>query len=237
MRRCQILLASAQGQHTTAIARHLHCNDQTVRNAIHAFHHSGVAALQPKSCRPLTTQRAFDDLGRERLRALIHQSPRTLGKPTSLWTLEVVAQVSFAQGLTARQVSGETIRSTLLGLGVRWKRAKHWITSPDPDYLRKKHCRDRLMLLAKEQTNWALGTALEVWWSRLAQPAQHGGPEQAAPIRLQELTYSKDDPDPKALACYGLLLRQRSLQPEQMRLAFCRRSSRECHDHRVFSVV
>ena len=24
-------------------------------------------------------------------------------------------------------------------LGVRWKRAKHWITSPDPDYVRKKN--------------------------------------------------------------------------------------------------
>jgi len=237
MRRCQILLASAQGQHTPAIARHLHCDDQTVRNAIHAFHRAGVAALQPKSCRPLTTQRAFDDLGRERLRALVHQSPRTLGKPTSLWTLDLVAQVSFAQGLTQRTVSGETIRSTLLELGVRWKRAKHWITSPDPDYLRKKHCRDRLLRLTQDHATWALGTALEVWWSRLAQPAQHGWHDQDTPIRLQELTYSKDDPDPKALACYGLLLRQRSLQPEQMRLAFCRRPPDQRHDHRVFSLV
>jgi hypothetical protein len=75
MRRCQILLASAQGQHTPAIARHLHCDDQTVRNAIHAFHRSGVAALQPKSCRPLTTHRAFDELGRERLRAQVASEP------------------------------------------------------------------------------------------------------------------------------------------------------------------
>ncbi len=125
MRRCQILLASAEGQQTPAIARHLHCDDQTVRNAIHAFHRSGVAALQPKSCRPLTTPRAFNELGRERLRALVHQSPRTLGKPTSLWTLDLVAQVSVAQGLTARQVSGETSRSTLRERGVRWKRANH----------------------------------------------------------------------------------------------------------------
>src|SRR5215472_3450752 len=75
MRRCQILLASAQGLQTPAIARHLHCDDQTVRNAIHAFHRAGVAALQPKSCRPLTTHRAFDDLGRERLRAQVASEP------------------------------------------------------------------------------------------------------------------------------------------------------------------
>ena len=37
-----------------------------------------------------------------------------------------------------RRVSGETIRQALIRLGVGWKRAKTWITSPDPSYLRKK---------------------------------------------------------------------------------------------------
>jgi hypothetical protein len=72
------------------------------------------------------------------LRALLHQSPRTFGHPTSLWTLELAAAVGFEQGLTARRVSGETIRATLQRLGVRWKRAKRWLTSPDPEYARKK---------------------------------------------------------------------------------------------------
>jgi len=134
-----MLLASAAGQPTTAIARTLHCNDQTVRNAIHAFHARGLAALQPQSSRPHTTQATFDTQGRERLQALLHQSPRTVGKPTSLWTLNLAAEVSWTQGLTSRQVSGETIRATLGQMGVRWKRAKHWITSPDPAYVRKKN--------------------------------------------------------------------------------------------------
>ena len=46
--------------------------------------------------------------------------------------------MSFAQGLTATRVTGETIRATLARLGVRWRRAKAWITSPDPEYARKK---------------------------------------------------------------------------------------------------
>jgi transposase len=138
VRRCQILLASAEGQHTTAIARTLRCNDQTVRNAIHAFHQRGLAVLQPRSSRPHRTHAAFDADGRERLRALLHQSPRTFGKPTSRWTLALAAEVSFAQGFTPHQVSGETIRQALMQLGVRWKRAKHWLTSPDPAYVRKK---------------------------------------------------------------------------------------------------
>ncbi len=138
VRRCQMLLASAEGQPTTTIARTLRCNDQTVRNAIHTFNQHGLAALQPKSSRPHTTQATFDAAGRERLRALLHQSPRTFGKQTSIWTLDLAAEVCFAEGITARRVSDETIRAALAALGVRWKRAKHWITSPDPAYARKK---------------------------------------------------------------------------------------------------
>jgi hypothetical protein len=134
-----MLLASAAGQPTTAIARTLHCHDQTVRNAIHDFLARGLAALQPKSSRPHTTQATFDAPKREQLRTLLHQSPRTFGKDTSIWTLALAAEVSFVQGVTQHRVSGETIRAALAQLGVRWKRAKHWITSPDPAYARKKN--------------------------------------------------------------------------------------------------
>jgi hypothetical protein len=48
VRRCQILLASAAGQSTTTMARHLRCTDQTVRNALHAVHQRGLAPLQPQ---------------------------------------------------------------------------------------------------------------------------------------------------------------------------------------------
>jgi len=94
--------------------------------------------LAPGSRRPHTIRPAFDLPRAERLRALLHQSPRTFGKPTSLWTLDLAAEISFAQGLTPTRVSDETIRMTLRRLGVRWKRAKQWITSPDPQYARKK---------------------------------------------------------------------------------------------------
>ena len=139
VRRCQILLASAEGQSTTTIARSLHCTDQTVRNTIHAFHQRGLAALQPQSSRPHTTSALFTPGVCEALRALLHQSPRTFGKPTSRWTLALAAEVSFAEGLTPRLVSDEAIRVALRRLGVAWKRAKHWITSPDPAYARKKN--------------------------------------------------------------------------------------------------
>ena len=73
---------------------------------------------------------------------MLHQSPRDFGKRSSSWTMEMAAEVSFEEGLTKeRGVSGETIRATLGRLGVRWRRAKRWITSPDPLYARKKASR------------------------------------------------------------------------------------------------
>jgi transposase len=134
-----MLLASADGLSTPAIARALRCNDQTVRNAIHHWNERGIDALQPRSSRPHTSHALFDTCSLERLRSLLHQSPRSFGKETSVWTLELAAEISFAQGLTSRLVSDETIRAALKTMGVRWKRAKHWITSPDPEYLRKKN--------------------------------------------------------------------------------------------------
>src|SRR5437764_8563726 len=137
-RRAQILLASARGEQAPQIARHLGCDAQTVRNAIAAFNARGLAALRKGSSRPHRFRVAFDLARGEHLRALLHQSPRTFGKPTSVWTLELAADVSFERGLTAARISGDPIRPTLERLGLGRQRARRWITSPDPEYARKK---------------------------------------------------------------------------------------------------
>ena len=140
LRRCQILLASSRGERVSRIARALGCNPQTVRNAIRAFDEGGPErALSKGSSRPRTVHAAFSTRERaECLRELLHRSPREFGRPTSLWTLELAAEVSFEEGLTEGRVTGETVRATLERLGVRWMRAKRWIESPDPEYARKK---------------------------------------------------------------------------------------------------
>jgi transposase len=137
LRRCQIILASARGERVPAIARSLGCGEQTVRNALHAFARDGVVALRAGSSRPRTVHAAFDAAGAARLRALLHHSPRAFGHPTSVWTLELAAEVAHAEGITARRVSDETIRATLARHGIRWRRAKDWITSPDAAYTQK----------------------------------------------------------------------------------------------------
>lgn len=141
LRRCQILLASERGENAYQIARSLGCDSQTVRNAIHSFNEEGggpEAALAKNSSRPHTVHAAFDEERAEKLKELLHRSPREFGKPGSWWTLAMAAEVSFEEGLSEKRVSGETIRATLARLGVRWQRAKRWITSPDSEYERKK---------------------------------------------------------------------------------------------------
>ena len=139
LRRSQILLASHRGQRPSEIARNLGCAVQTVRNTLHAFEADGLACLQQQSTRPKTMHAECDQPKCEAFRAILHQSPRTYGKKTSVWTLTLAAEVCQELGLTERQVSIETIRLALKRLGVGWRRAKDWITSPDPDYARKKN--------------------------------------------------------------------------------------------------
>ncbi len=138
LRRCQILLASARGERAPRIAAYLGIDDQTALDALHAFNADGLKALVKGSSRPKHTRLVFGPEQAERLRALLHRSPRDFGKPTSVWTLDLAAEVSVAEGIVSTRVSGETIRTTLLRLGLSWERAKHWITSPDAGYARKK---------------------------------------------------------------------------------------------------
>src|SRR5205085_5079322 len=207
LRRAQIILASAAGERSGQIAPRVGFTPQAVRDVIRAFNARGLDVLHRGSPHPRVIYSAFDTPGALALRALLHQSPRLFDKPTSVWTLELAADVAYEQGLTAWRVSGETIRATLARMGVRWRRAKEWITSPDPEYMRKKARRDRLIRLAQRHPDWLLGFEDEVWWSRLAHPALYAWQEDTQPLRLIEQTVARDDPDPKALACYGLLAR------------------------------
>jgi hypothetical protein len=138
LRRSQVLLASADGRGPAEIGRAVGCTAQAVRNAIRAFKGEGLACLVAKSHARKDPGRVWDRDRDEDLKDLLHRRPREYGRPTSLWTLRLVADVCHERGWTARVLSPEAIRLTLQRLGVGWKRAKHWITSPDPEYAKKK---------------------------------------------------------------------------------------------------
>src|SRR3954454_15818141 len=137
VRRAQIVLASADGRRPRTIARDLRCAVQTVRNGVRAFDAAGLAALEAGSSRPRSAAPVLGAAERERLRTILHQPPRAFGHARSTWTLGLLAREAHGQGLSASVLSGETIRRALLRLGVGWKRAERWLTSPDPAHAQK----------------------------------------------------------------------------------------------------
>ncbi len=60
------------------------------------------------------------------------------------------------------------------------------------------------MSVAAADPEWAVGFLDECWWSRLALPTLNGWSEQGEPLRLLQESVAKDDPEPKAIPCYGL---------------------------------
>ena len=63
-----------------------------------------------------------------------------------------------------------------------------------------------MIALAERHAEYALGFQDETWWSRVTQPNLHAWVEEGEALRLIEQTPPKNSPDPKALACYGLLV-------------------------------
>ena len=138
VRRSQILLASADRMAPAEIGRVVGGTAQAVRNAIRAFEADGLGCRAAKSHARKNPGRVWDRGRDDDLKDLLHRRPREFGPPTSLWTLALVAEVCHEKGWTPRVLSIEAIHRTRKRLGVGWHRAKHGITSPDPEYATKK---------------------------------------------------------------------------------------------------
>lgn len=76
-----------------------------------------------------------------------------------------------------------------------------------------------MIALAQARANWTIGFQDETWWSRLARPSLQAWSE-AGPPRLATLAIAPDDPEPKALACYGLLVRAAGGRTDELWLRF-----------------
>jgi hypothetical protein len=68
------------------------------------------------------------------------------------------------------------------------------------------------MAWCSQQPTWAIGFLDEVWWSRFALPRMHAWQDSEHPVRLVEQSWQKEDPDAKALACYGVLWQEGTVQ-------------------------
>jgi hypothetical protein len=116
--------------------------------------------------------RGFDGARAGQLKALLYQKPRNVGEETSLWTLELAAEVSFEQGLTPERRTGQP-RSGAHGLataGCALEAGQAGDPEPRSSVCAKRRDRDRLIALAERHPEYALGLQDEVWWSRVTQP-------------------------------------------------------------------
>ena len=124
----------------------------------------------------------------DRLRELLHQSPRAFNRPRSTWTLDLLAEVCFEIGIVDRPVSRSTVWRELHRItGAGWKRTKLWAPNPDPQYALKKARRDRLIEVAAKHSDWVLGFIDEVWWSRLQRPRMQAWTD-GPPLKVRVLT-------------------------------------------------
>ena len=62
------------------------------------------------------------------------------------------------------------------------------------------------MRLAEGRSDWVVGFLEETWWSPLARPSLNSWTGTGEPLRLVEQSVEKDDPEPKAISCYGLFV-------------------------------
>jgi hypothetical protein len=138
VRRCHIVLASAERQTPSAIAKTWRGAPPTVRHVRHACAARGLACVRRGSNVPVTVEPGLNAATREQGRAIRHQSPRTVGQSVSGWTLRRRAEVGHEQGLRETTRSCPTMRAALVRLGLSWPRATHGMVRPDPAYASKK---------------------------------------------------------------------------------------------------
>jgi hypothetical protein len=61
-------------------------------------------------------------------------------------------------------------------------------------------------IAAADPDAWAVGFLDECWWSRVALPTMSSWSEEGKPLRLLQQSVATNDPEPKAISCYGLYL-------------------------------
>ena len=142
----------------------LRCTDQTVRNAMHAFHQRGLAVLQPLSSRPHTIATIFDvgparPCGRCGIRVHGPSTSPPAGGPFSSLPRSVAPRAS-PRAWSATQPCGWPSGG--------WACRGNTPNTGSPALIRpmpEKKRRDRLIPRANTQPTWALGFGDAVWWS------------------------------------------------------------------------
>src|SRR4051812_47641367 len=213
VRRAQIVLASAEGRRPRAIARDLRCATRTVRDGVRAFNASGAGG------RLVAAEERRAGAGRGRAGAAARDpapaAARLRPRAEQLDPRPPGAGGARAGAEPGRPLGGDDpagVAAARRGL----EAGRALAHQPRSRLRAKKRRRDRLIGLARGRPGWASGFQDEVWFSRLAQPSLHAWAADGERPRLAAHAADPADPEPKALARYGLWLPG----PERMLLRF-----------------
>lgn len=133
-RRAQGILFLHRGQKQAEAARLLGVDERSVRRWVRRFRETGVLGMRRKK-RSYEKPKMTDERERRLIEA-VRQTPESLGMGGNQWSCPLLADW-FSDTFDV-QVSCERIRQVLLKHGLRFRRAKLSLTSPDPLYAEKK---------------------------------------------------------------------------------------------------
>src|SRR5437762_4737587 len=130
VRRAMIIMASASGTLGPAIARLVAADEDTVRDVIHLFNQTGLAALDPRWAggRP----RLISDGDIEVIVTAARTRPEKLGQPFTRWSLRKLAPY-LADRPEPVIIGRERLRQILHARGISFQRTRTWKESRDPD--------------------------------------------------------------------------------------------------------
>ncbi len=145
-RRLKVIDLSGQGHTVTDLAQMFDLSSGTIRRHIHRFNESGLTGLRPAygRGRPLLlnwTQAQWQDV--------LAQSPADMVRLNTVaqnWTQALLRQ--YLETYHEVKVTQATISKALRRVGIRWRRAKRRVHSPDPLYIVKRQRVDQLRQMA-----------------------------------------------------------------------------------------
>jgi transposase len=136
MKRCQVVLCSAQRMTVQEIAKMTLLSEYHIRELIRTFNAGGLSAIRPK--KPGKANPKFTDEERAEIAELAQMPPGVLGYPFNAWSLSKLKEATEERVLHGKTISDECIRLVLEEYGISYQRTKTWKESNDPDYESKK---------------------------------------------------------------------------------------------------
>mgnify|MGYP001048090963 FL=1 len=137
VKRCQVILASAQGMRVKEIAKLTLLSEYHIRELIRAFNRGGLPAIKPK--KPKGRSPVFTDEERATIAEFARIPPKVLGYPLNAWSLSKLKIAVEERRLLGRKpISDESIRQILDEYGISYQRTKTWKQSHDPEFDSKK---------------------------------------------------------------------------------------------------